>query len=243
MPFLILGLVVLWLLVLAGRGVIRANPAALAGLIRNGGAALSLAGVALALLRGQLGFGAGLLAFAVWLFTGARRPDFSKFAFDFWGRSGGGASGAASAWIEMQLDHDSGEMSGRVLQGRFAGRALAFLSEQECLELYGECLAADAAGARYLEVYFDRRFPAWRQAANAGAGNGAGGQGGRARGQPGMTEQEAYQVLGIEQGASAGEIGRAHRTLMKECHPDHGGTAERAARVNEARDVLLRRHQ
>ena len=241
MPFLLLGLLVLWLFVLVGRGVIRANPAAIAGIIRNGGAALSLAAVVLAVLRGQLGIGAGLLAFSAWLATGAKRPDFSSF--DFWGKSGAGASAAASTFIEIRLDHASGQMTGHVLQGRLAGRALDDLDEQDCIALYGECAAVDLRGARYLEVYFDRRFPAWRQATNAGAGDRAGGRDGRAQSQPGMSENEAYQVLGIEKGASASEIGRAHRALMKKCHPDYGGTAALAARVNEARDVLLRRHR
>jgi curved DNA-binding protein CbpA len=58
-----------------------------------------------------------------------------------------------------------------------------------------------------------------------------------------MTHEEAYQILGLEPGAKSEDIIRAHRTLMKKVRPDQGGTNDLAARINEAKDTLLRQHR
>jgi curved DNA-binding protein CbpA len=57
-----------------------------------------------------------------------------------------------------------------------------------------------------------------------------------------MSEQEAYEVLGLQVGASAEDVRQAHRALMKKLHPDQGGSTYLATRVNMAKDVLLKTH-
>jgi DnaJ homolog subfamily C member 19 len=65
--------------------------------------------------------------------------------------------------------------------------------------------------------------------------------GGRAAPQPAgpMTRQEAFEVLGLHPGASETDIREAHRRLMRGAHPDAGGSDWLAARINQARDILL----
>ncbi len=81
----------------------------------------------------------------------------------------------------------------------------------------------------------------WRQrfGANARGGPEDGAARGGARGRTGaISRDEALRVLGLEEGASTGQIDAAHRTLMQKLHPDHGGTSYLAAKINEAREVL-----
>lgn len=240
MPIL-LGLFALVLTFYALKAYTRASPAALATIIKRGGglAALSLGG--LLIFRGRMDIGLALGGLGVWL-MGLGRPSGMRNA----GAGGSGVSRVRSAMIEMELDHSTGAISGVVLAGRHEGRPLAALSRPVLLDLYRTCLSDDPDGARLLEAYLDRRFAGWRAAGDANAhpgGFGAGQGQGRPRGAGAISEDEAYEILGLKKGAAVAEITRAHRDLMKKLHPDLGGTTDLAARVNEAKDVLLRRRQ
>jgi hypothetical protein len=136
----------------------------------------------------------------------------------------------------MTLDHDTGGLTGQIAAGPNAGH---WLDEFDLPQLAAMIPGFDAESVALLESYLDRRFPAWRQNAQ---GNAAGRQGGAATSGK-MTDEEAYQILGLQPGAGRDEIGRAHRALMKKLHPDQGGSTYLAARVNEAKDTLLRNHR
>ena len=132
----------------------------------------------------------------------------------------------------MELDHDTGAMRGVIVAGPRTGTQLEALDLDTLVGLFGEI---DEESRALLAAYLDRRDASWRDHAQADAGAG---RGSPTRGP--MTEQEAYEVLGLQPGAKPEDITQAHRTLMKRIHPDQGGTNYLAARVNEAKDTLLR---
>jgi hypothetical protein len=233
MPTIILGVLVLVLALWALHAFSKVDP-------RKAAAALKLLGGTLALgLAGFLGFrgrldiaipigltGLGLLGWLPWgAGYGARTQ-----------KSTGQVSRVRSAFVEMELDHDTGAMTGRILAGRHEGRTLESLD----VETLTNCLPEiDAESRALLMAYLDRREPAWREHTQGDAATGERAPAGSGK----MTEQEAYQILGVEPGATDEEITRAHRSLMKKLHPDQGGSTYLAARVNEAKEVLLRRHR
>ena len=137
----------------------------------------------------------------------------------------------------MELDHDTGALEGLVLAGRHEWRMLGTMSLDELQQLYGE-LSGDSESRQLLETYLDGRFPVWREDAEANGGD----RQGVAPGSGAMTKEEAYKILGLEAGAATADIRKAHRRLMQRLHPDIGGTSFLAARINEAKDVLLSNH-
>ncbi|HEY8567464.1 MAG TPA: DnaJ domain-containing protein [Beijerinckiaceae bacterium] len=215
----------------------RANPAAMAKALRLVGGVAALGGAAILALRGRIDMAFLLGGVASWL-LGWQALSFANFGRSA-RKSAGAVSRVRSAMIEMELDHDTGSMEGTVLAGEFAGRALRDLDEAALIRLVGKCLRSDPDGARLLEAYLDRRMPGWREHADRDAHPRSGGVP-----QPGaMSEQEAYEILGLRPGAGADEVRTAHRTLMKKLHPDQGGSTYLAARVNQAKEVLLGRHR
>jgi DnaJ-domain-containing protein 1 len=233
MPAFLLGVVALFLLLFASSAFVKADPKQVARVLRwiGGVGALLLAGfllfrgvIAVAIPLGA--FGLSLLGWtSIWPAAFGSRTQ----------RSAGQASRVRTAFLEMELDHDTGRMNGHVLAGKFQGASLDALDRAALIKLLSEI---DDDSRDLLAAYLDRREPGWREYAQGDAGAGA-----RPADSGKMTEKEAYQILGLQPGASPEEISRAHRSLIKKLHPDQGGTTYLAARINEAKDVLLGRHR
>jgi len=137
-------------------------------------------------------------------------------------------------FLFMELNHATGAMTGQVLEGYLVGRFLRDLLLQDLLVLWREC-QVDAQSVAVLEAYLDRHAEVdWRErlrdADRMADPNKVSGTVDRA---------EAYQILGLQPGASREDIQSAYRRLIQRVHPDHGGSSYLATRLNQARDVLL----
>ena len=232
MPALLLALAVLAILGLGIFWFLRANPSTVARILRP-----------IVVLAGGVGIG-GLLIFGVRFLPGLMPELFgllgvlgtALIARYMRQRPSGGFSSPGAgqrtevrtAFVEAWIDHATGDVGGRVVKGRFAGRGLDMLADSELLELHVDC-AGDADSLHVLESYLDRRLGAdWRKGQSPPRGP-----------RTDMTRDEALAILGLAAGATEEEIRVAHRRLILRVHPDAGGSADLAARINRAKDVLL----
>jgi hypothetical protein len=233
MPAIVLALVVLAVVALGIAWFLRANPSALARgmrmvLVVLG--AIAVGGMLIFGLRFLPSLLPELLGLAGLVITGLiARALRNRPSGGFSSPGTGRRTEVDTAFLKAWIDHGTGDVGGTVLAGRFAGRTLDRLSDSELLDLHEEC-RNDADSLRVMEAYLDRRLNVdWRTARQPPP------RGPRSD----MTRAEALAVLGLAEGASDEEIKAAHRRLIRRTHPDAGGTADLAARINRAKDVLV----
>ncbi len=240
MGYFLGGLFVLGFLVLLGWLFVSTDPRVLVRLIRYG-VGFTLIGIGgVMTLAGRWGLGLPLVAGGLSAISLGRIGPIDLGGRE---RSPGTGSRVRARFVHMKLDHDTGTLSGEVTSGTYAGRSLDTLDRNELLSLLEE-VSSDGESLALIEAYLDRRIPGWRDdfegdAAAAGGAGAGGGTGGGTAGAGPMTRQQAYEILGLAQGASKAEIRSAHRRLMKKVHPDQGGSTFLAAKINEAKDLLL----
>ncbi|MEQ9490801.1 MAG: DnaJ domain-containing protein [Alphaproteobacteria bacterium] len=186
----------------------------------------------------------------LWLAAMAALPWINRFRMarrmfnTMRGPSGGRTSTVRSRFLEMRLDHDNGDLSGTVIEGQFKGRELTGMAMADLIALLDEISPQDPKSAELLESFLDRTQPAdWRETWNRqSSSSSSSSQSGRSDQPPGggrMTIAEARDILGVDENATEEDIVAAHRRLMKLNHPDRGGSTYLAAKINEAKDILL----
>lgn len=230
MPNFIIALIVvvggLWLI----RKFAKTPPAAARVLAQKlaGGGIIAISG--LLALRGQVSIAVPMFLFGLGLMgKSAIFPN----GFGWPGaKSEGQRSRVATSLLAMELEHDTGTMDGEVLAGPSRGKRLSALSDAELKTFHRLCAATRDQSRALLEAWLDRNKGEWR------AAWGTGGSAATAAAGP-MSKEEALAVLGLKAGASEDDIRAAHRRLMKEFHPDKGGSDYLAAKINAAKDVLI----
>ena len=233
MQYFLLGLAALALALVIAQAFLKANPATLAQRLRAVAGVAALAAAGIALVRGTAAYAFPLAILGSWLLWGQGAAPWT------WpgkgSRGGGQTSRVTTDHLEMELDHDSGAMHGRILKGFFAGRELEDLKPVELAHLWQDCRFNDPQSAQLVEAYLDRIHPSWRDDLARGEAEQSQGPDGK------MTAEQALEILDLKAGASEEDIRRAHRELMLKLHPDRGGSTYLAAKINEAKDVLLGR--
>lgn len=139
----------------------------------------------------------------------------------------GGQSQVETALLRMVLDHTSGDLNGEVLDGEYAGQSLDSLDRPQLERLLAYCQQQDLESTRLLESYLHKRF-----------GESFGNTSGPAQTIE-MDRREALAILGLADAADREAIIASHRRLMQKLHPDRGGNDYLAAKLNQARDLLL----
>ena len=139
----------------------------------------------------------------------------------------------------MTLNHQTGLMDWRIKKGDHEDDRLSNLSPEQLKSLYEEVLdQGDQNSLSLLEAYLDSVITTWREDFEVDADA----RHRRTTGSGAITEEEAYEILGLAAGASREAITTAHRRLMMKIHPDRGGSTALAAKINEAKDFLLTNH-
>jgi hypothetical protein len=213
-----------WLL----RSLANAQPANVRGLMRKaaGGGLIALSGFLA--LRGALNV--AMPVFVLGLGLLGQQVAFPN-GFPWQRKSPNQKSRVATSLIAMELDHDTGNLTGQILAGPLRGRTLASLTLAEMRGFHAECACAGDQSRALLETWIDRTRPEWRAQWHD--------SGPQAKAAGPMSRQEALAILGLREGAPPDAIRSAHRRLMKTAHPDMGGSDYLAAKINEAKDVLL----
>ena len=242
MAWLIGGTLMLAAILIGGKAFVEADPKKLASGLRTG-AALALGALGAGLIvGGRFVWGGMLIAVAASIWPGSKfkLPFFGGSLNNLFGQVGAAAAGSSpkgsttteTDHLVMELDLDSGDVSGQVKTGPYAGRTLASLALPELLD-FRQQLVGDTGSLALVETYLDRRFgPGWRSS-TAGANDN------QSYDDKPMDDEAALDILGLEQGATEAEIKAAHRSLMKQMHPDQGGSTWLAAKINQARAHLL----
>ncbi len=239
LSFFFFGVALLVGLILIGRWYATADPKVLVKALMGVALVVIVIAVGFLAFTGRIVWALGAAAALLpWIMRFTRAARTAKNYGRMAGMGGGQTSTVNTRFLNVTLNHETGEVDGKVIEGPFVGRALSGLSLQDLVDLLKQCWVEDQQSTQVLEAYLDRVHPDWRTKASDEFSGEKGGAGARTEA-GGMTREDAFDVLGLQPGASETEIKAAYHRVISALHPDKGGSNFLAAKVNEAKDLLL----
>ena len=142
-----------------------------------------------------------------------------------------GPTTLTTAWLIVEYDLAKRSLDAKVTRGQYEGKRLSELNESELNTLLDQVKEDFQSRAAVNAYILARQGREYTQQNRHTAGS-----------QPQMSQAQAYEILGLEQNATADEIKQAHKRLMQKIHPDRGGSSYLAAQINAAKDLLLQHH-
>ncbi|MBL4739395.1 MAG: hypothetical protein COB20_06200 [SAR86 cluster bacterium] len=227
LAYFIIGIALLAALIIGGKSLANAEPKHIIRAFRIAGAIILGALAAFFAYTGRFQIAPPLALIALFLLR--KKPLFGRST-----PSSGQKSEVTTDWLYAILDHDSGEMDAEILQGEFMGERLSQLSLQQLQEL-SRSLEEDEQSAAILVTFIERNFSDSEDT----QGTDSGGYSNHTQ-QTGMSRTEAFEILELDPAANEADIKASHKRLMKKFHPDHDGSSYMAAKLNQAKEVLLK---
>lgn len=130
--------------------------------------------------------------------------------------------------LKVTINFSNSQMDGEVLIGELAGKNLSDLTDDELENLAAQLKDIDRESYALLYAYRMRRGNPGQQS-----------EGGfSTESFTGLSESEAYEILGLDPTASKEDVIKAHKRLVQRLHPDRGGSDYLAAKINAAKDRL-----
>lgn len=133
-------------------------------------------------------------------------------------------------FLVISMNFTTGSVEGEIISGDYNGKKLSELSQDELKQLSQQYKTVDKESYVLLQAYLIR----------SGSNNDQAYQQYNPANFNELTETEAYEILGLPNTASKDEIVKAHKRLMQRMHPDRGGSDYLAAKINAAKDQLVK---
>ena len=237
MIWILVGAAILAVILLFARWYVNAEPRDVVSALRYIGLFFALIVLGIAIVSGRVGIlWLILLSVLPWL---GRLRAFNRQVGKLKGPASGQHIDKRTKFVVLYVNPETGDMDGRVLAGPKAGMLLSDLGIDSLVTLYEAAVIEDDESAKILEDYLDRMHSkTWRSktksvkrlpdAAEVNIEvNG------------GMTRSDAYEILGLQPGASKTEIECTSQALIDTGHPDESEAENIRRKVIQAKGILL----